>query len=102
MVNICNGIKSPRILYNRQKKYFLKKIIADVRKDLKEQYGVRDDKLGLFAGIRFANDDDVISRLESANQDDIQRDGWKMSVRSALMDCMMSDYYYTFEKDMDK
>ena len=96
---ICNGVKSPRILYNKQKKDGLKKIIADVRKDIEKQFGGRDDDLGLFAGTRFADDDSVIARLESANQDEIQRDGWKMSVMAALIDCMKSDYYYTFEKE---
>lgn len=96
---ICNGIKSPRPLYSKQRKSGLKKIIADVRKEIEKEFGGRDDKLELFAGTRFADDDSVIARLESANQDEIQKSGWHDSVRSALIDCMKSDYHYTFEKE---
>ena len=96
---ICNGIKSPRPLYSKQRKAGLKKIIEDVRKELEKEFGDRDDELGLFIGNRFKDDDSVIARLESANQDEIQKSGWHDSVRSALIDCMKSDYYYTFEKE---
>lgn len=99
MVNICNGIVSPRKCYVAEKRTGLKKIIAKVRKQLEAEYGGLYHKKGTFTGNRYNDDDTVIARLESANQDEIQKVGWNSAVRSALMDCMKSDYYYKFEKE---
>lgn len=99
MVNICNGIKSPRICYPIEKRNGIKRILPSSRKLILAEVGNLDHEKGLFAGPRFKDDDSVIARIESANQDEIQKVGWNAAVRSALIDCMMSDYYYTFEKD---
>lgn len=99
MVNICNGIVSPRKCYPIEKRNGIKTILPSSRKLLLAEVGNLDHEKGLFAGPRFKDDDSVIARLESANQDEIQKVGWNAAVRSALIDCMMSDYYYTFEKD---
>lgn len=98
-IKICNGSNWPREVYSEIKVQKLKPMIQSIRKNIIKKFPGRDDDKHLLMGIRFKDDDSVIARLESANQDDIQRDGWKMSVRSALMDCMQSDYYYTFEKE---
>lgn len=45
------------------------------------------------------NNQDVIDRLESADQKKIRKAGWDIAIRSALFDCMSADYYYTFKKD---
>lgn len=99
MVNICNGIVSPRKCYGSEKRTGLKKIIANVRKQLEAEYGGLDHEKGTFTGNRYNDDDTVIARLESANQDEICRVGWEQAIRSALVDCMESDYYYLFEKE---
>lgn len=99
MVNICNGIVWPRKCYGAEKRTGLKKIIAKVRKQLEAEYGRLDHEKGTFTGNRYNDDDTVIARLESANQDEIQKVGWNAAVRSALIGCMKADYYYTFEKE---
>ena len=96
---ICNGIVSPRKCYSQKKANELKPMIKKVRAALLKEFGGRDDEKMIFAGLRFNDDDSVIARLESANQDLIKRYGWEQAIRSAMIDCMSSDYYYTFEKD---
>ena len=99
MVNICTGIVSPRKRYPTQKRNGIKKILLLYRKLLLSEVGNLDHENGLFAGVRFLDDDSVIDRLESANQNQIQKFGWKEAIRSALINCMKSDYYYTYEKE---
>lgn len=94
-----SGIVSPRKCYSGKKVMVLKPMIGNARSDLLTEFGGRDDTKGIFAGIRFMDDDSVIARLESMNQDEIQKVGWEQAIRSALVDCMESDYYYTFEKE---
>lgn len=96
---MVSGIVWPRKCYGAEKRKDIKKIIADVRKQLEAEYGGLDHERGTLTGIRYNDDEKVIARLESANQDEIKKFGWKATVRSALIDCMMSDYYYMFEKE---
>lgn len=74
-------------------------MIERVRNELLKNYSGRDDTKGIFAGIRFMDDDSVIARLESMNQDEIKAVGWEQAIRSALVDCMSADYHYMFEKE---
>lgn len=100
MVNLCNGIRSPRIRYDVAKISALKKIIPNVRKRLLNEFGDLDHDRMIYAGNRFNNDDFVIARMESVvNQETIKEIGWEQSVRGALIDCMMADYWYQFEKE---
>ena len=94
-----SGIVWPRKCYSGKKVNDLKPMIKKVRDDILKEFGGRDDEKGIFAGNRFNDDDSVIARLESMNQAEIKRIGWEQAIRSALVDCMSSDYYYTFEKD---
>lgn len=93
------GIVWPRKCYSGKKVNDLKPMIKKVRAELLKEFGGRDDEKRIFAGIRFNDDDSVIARIESANQDEIKRIGWEQAIRSALVDCMESDYYYLFEKE---
>ena len=98
-IKICNGSSWPRECYSEIKVQKLKPMIQRIRKSLIKKFPGRDDDKHLLMGIRFNDDDSVISRLESANQEAIKSFGWHKTIKSALIDCMKSDYYYTFEKD---
>lgn len=96
---MVSGIVWPRKCYSGKKVMVLKPMIGNVRSDLLTEFGGRDDTKGIFAGIRFMDDDSVIARLESMNQDEIKAVGWEQAIRSALIDCMSADYHYMFEKE---
>ena len=74
-------------------------MIEKVRQELLKNYSGRDDSKRIYTGNRFQSDSSVISRLESMDQAEIRRVGWEQAIRSALVDCMESDYYYLFEKE---
>ena len=99
MPKLCNGVVSPRNCYNYGKRQGLIQIIQNVRKKLITEFdGVDHDRM-IFLGERFNDNEEVIARLESVNQEAIKNVGWEQAVRSALIDCMNADYYYTFEKE---
>lgn len=98
-MELCNRIVWPRKCYSGKKVNSIKRMIQVVRESLIKEFGGRNDRYQLFAGIRFNDNDSVIARLESTLQDKIKQVGWKYAIRSALIDCMESDYYYTFEKE---
>lgn len=100
MVNLCNGIVSPRDHFSHEKILAIKKMIPNVRDRLLNEFGDLDHDRMIYAGMRFKNDDEVIARLESVVSPQIIKDiGWEQAIRGALVDCMMADYWYEFEKD---
>lgn len=100
--NICNGYVWPRKAYDQKKKNDLKPMIQRVRDALIKQFGCRDDDLMVLSGDSFNDDESVIARLESANQEEIKLVGWEQAIRASLIDCMSSDYYHTFENRIDE
>lgn len=97
--NIGNGIVTPRLVYSKKRRDGLKNIIKVARKELLKKYGTLDHSHGVCAGSRFDNDENIIARLESTNQDEIKSAGWMQSVRCALINAMMTDYFYRYEKE---
>ena len=97
---ICNGYKFPR-----HTKYGKRKI-EQIARQIKRQKSWLLEKIGdepfyseLYYGSRCKSIDDVVIRMESANQRKLFAKGLKNAVRDVLLDCASSDYYYTFEKD---
>ena len=99
---LCNGCNWPRTIYDQRKIKSLVPMIKKVRNDLIKEFGCRNDDLRIFAGNSFNDDNSVIARLESENQDEIKNVGWEPAIRAALVDCMSSDYYHTFEHRIDE
>ena len=100
MVNLCNGIVVPRKRYSLEKIASIKKMIPLCRQNLLNEFGSLDHDKNIFAGRRFNDDDEIIARLESVvDQNTIREVGWGQAIRGALIDCMMSDYWYQFEKE---
>ena len=97
--DIGSFITTPRVQYTQKRKNGLKNIINVARKELLAKYGTMDHNLRILAGRRFDNDDHIIARLESTNQDEIKTAGWMESVRCALINAMMSDYWDAYEKE---
>lgn len=97
--NIGNGISTVRTLYSEKRKKGLKNIIKVARKQILKKYGVLDHNLNILAGTRFDDDEEIIMRIESSNQDEVRSVGWMESVRCALINAMMSDYWYKYEKE---
>ena len=94
-----SGIVRQRKCYSGKKVNDLSPMIERVRQELLKNYSGRDDSKRIYTGNRFKSDSSVIARLESMNQAEIKRIGWEQAIRSALVDCMSSDYYYMFEKE---
>lgn len=99
MWKICNGCASNRKKYTTRRVAKLLPIIHRQRQAIIDKFGTCNNVRKMFAGLRFQNNQDVIDRLESADQKKIRKAGWDVAIRSALLDCMSADYYYTFEKD---
>jgi len=100
MVNLCNGITSPRERYSLSKIASIKKMLPIARERLIKEFGDIDHDRGILAGSRFNNDDSIVARLESVvDQNTIKAVGWEQVIRGALIDAMTADYWYMYEKD---
>lgn len=96
---IGTGISSDRVRYTQKSRDGLKNLIKVARKELLKKYGTLDHSHGVLAGSRFDDDENIIMRLESTNQETIKQLGWMPSVRCALINAMMADYWYKYEKE---
>lgn len=93
---ICNGTRIPRFAFDEKKTERLIKIIHEEREKLRQDVN-RNDML--YCGDRFESDDEVIARMESADQEKLFKNGDHLAVIDALYECMNADYWYRFEKD---
>lgn len=99
-MTICNGLVSPLPnKYSEERISELKKIIKAEREKILSVYSGADHVNELMCGNRFNDDEDVISTMESANQEKLFEKGDSYAVRDALTNCMSRDYWYTYEKD---
>lgn len=93
---ICNGYGIPRLAYDAEKTARLIEIIHEEREKLRQPVN-REEQL--YCGFRFETDEEVIARMESANQEKLFVNGDHEAVIDALYECMHADYWYRFEKD---
>lgn len=93
---VCNGYRIPHLCYDAEKTARLIEIIHEEREKLRQPVN-REEML--YCGSRFESDDDVIIRMESADQERLFANGDHEAVIDALYECMKADYWYQFEKD---
>ncbi|MBQ0113386.1 MAG: hypothetical protein KBT03_09675 [Bacteroidales bacterium] len=101
MINtICNGIRTPRLAYTKEKREELLPVIESVRKSLREEYPSASHDMLVVCGSRFEGTERVFAVMESVkDQDKLFEKGNRAAVRDALLECMRADYDYMFEKD---
>lgn len=93
---VCNGYTIPRKAYDAERTRQLIEIIHEEREKLRQDV---NEEERLYCGFRFGDDDQVIARMESADQDKLFAKGDHEAVIDALYECMKADYWYQFEKD---
>lgn len=93
---VCNGYRIPCKGYSPERTQQLIKIIHEEREKLRQDINREE---GLYCGFRFGDDDQVILRMESADQEKLFAHGDHEAVIDALYECMKADYWYQFEKE---
>lgn len=93
---ICNGVRIPRKAYDPEMTERLIKIIHEEREKLRQDVN-REEQL--YCGTRFEDDEQVIARMESADQEKLFANGDREAAIDALYECMGADYWYQFEKE---
>lgn len=93
---ICNGYRIPCKAYSPERTKALIDIIHEEREKLRQDVNRKEM---LYCGTRFEDDEQVILRMESADQEKLFANGDHEAVIDALYECMSADYWYRFEKD---
>lgn len=96
--NVCNGICSDRKKFNKAEIELIKKELPAQRIMIVARLGTVNHNEMTMAGLRFKDDEDVISTMETAAEK-AKNLSLEQFIQSALYDCMGRDYYYMFEKD---
>lgn len=97
---ICRGFKTPCEPLEDKTQLLITELLPECRKELVEKFGTLEHYLFLYAGSNFKNDELVMARIAS-NWEALTKKyiDVKARIKDALIDCMASDYYYTYEKD---
>lgn len=101
-LNICNGYRlgSPR--FSQTARSVFQVLVAQARIDFKEAMASETGPGGRYElGYRFENNDDVLTRIESATTEDEFLGNARAWILDGLRECASADHWYTYEKQWD-
>lgn len=99
---LCHGMSEPKKTDLKEWQVCLiKSMLPDSRKTMLKRFGDCNNRLGLFAGRSFNNDEMIVKRIESVEKSKWENISLGIVICDALYDCMRCDYWNEFERERE-